>query len=124
MLKFIVVTACGLSLGSAVYLTGFSGNCGGISAACDDGSCCMPSSSESTAAGAPTAAELAAAVDVKNTKCVVSGDDPMGAGAKVVYKGKVYNLCCESCLPTFNKDPEKYVKAFEADPAKFGVKKQ
>jgi YHS domain-containing protein len=120
MMKYLIVTACAVSLASVVYLTGFAGNCGAMPAVCDD--CCAPSA-ESKVTSSPTAAEEAAAVDVKNTKCLVSGDDPMGAGAKVVYKGKLYHLCCESCLPTFNKDPEKYVQAFEADPAKFGVKK-
>ena len=70
---------------------------------------------------APATAE--AVVKVGNTKCIVSGEDPMDGGSSIVYKGKEYTLCCPSCKRDFNKDPEKYVKALEADPAKYGLKK-
>ena len=27
----------------------------------------------------------------------------------MVYKGKVYNLCCPMCVKDFENDPEKYI---------------
>ena len=118
MFKFFVPSLCGLSLASSVYLTGWTGNCSGDS--CSDGDCCDTPSR----ASAMVATDTINAVDVKNTKCIVSGSDPMGAGPgpTAVYKGKIYHFCCDDCVPTFKKDPEKYIKALEADPAKFGVK--
>ena len=29
---------------------------------------------------------------------------------KVIYEGKTYYFCCKGCKPTFEKDPQKYVK--------------
>jgi YHS domain-containing protein len=60
-------------------------------------------------------------VDIGNKKCIVSGDD---VGSQTVeYQGKLYHLCCTDCRADFKKDPAKYVKALESDPAKYGVKK-
>ena len=64
-------------------------------------------------------------VDMKNTKCLVLAEEiggAMGPGEIVTYEGKAYHVCCGSCVAEFKKDPEKYVMAFNADPAKFGVK--
>jgi hypothetical protein len=74
---------------------------------------------------APAATSTApAVVKVGNTKCIVSGEDKMGEGSTITYNGKEYNLCCPMCKKDFNKDPEKYVKALEANPDKFGVPKK
>ncbi|MGN6367045.1 MAG: YHS domain-containing protein [Phycisphaerae bacterium] len=64
-----------------------------------------------------------AAVDVKNTKCIVAKDDVGDSKDTVTYQGKMYHICCPDCKDKFNADPEKYVKALEKDPAAFGVKK-
>jgi YHS domain-containing protein len=87
---------------------------------------CKSTESEKTVVTADAAATAPAAekVDVKNTKCLVmKGDDVEDSKETVEYQGKVYHLCCSKCAKKFNKDPEKYVKAFEADPAAYGVKK-
>ncbi|MCK4917135.1 MAG: hypothetical protein KAJ14_06165 [Candidatus Omnitrophica bacterium] len=55
------------------------------------------------------------AVEVGNTKCPVSGMeigtivDPV----KYVYKGKIYNLCGERCIKSFQENPEKFIKIIE-----------
>jgi YHS domain-containing protein len=64
-----------------------------------------------------------AAVDVKNTKCIVANDDVGDSKLTVTYEGKIYHLCCADCTEKFNADPAKYVKALEKDPAAFGVAK-
>ena len=69
-------------------------------------------------ATAPTT--KSAAIDMKNTKCIVSGDDV--TDKTLEYKGRLFHLCCPDCIADFHKNPEKYVKAFDADPARFGVK--
>ena len=49
--------------------------------------------------------------------CPVTGEtiasvkDAVGSS---VYKGKKYYFCCESCKPSFDKDPAKYVKTASA----------
>ncbi len=70
---------------------------------------------------APSKNSGAQVVDIGNTKCIVSGDDV--SSTTVEYQGKLYHLCCSDCLADFKKDPAKYVRALEADPAKYGVKK-
>ncbi|MBF0504740.1 MAG: TRASH domain-containing protein [Candidatus Omnitrophica bacterium] len=32
----------------------------------------------------------------------------MGGPVKIMYKGKIYNLCCPMCVKDFEKNPEKY----------------
>ena len=36
--------------------------------------------------------------------------DPSRAAGKVNYKRKTYYFCSPSCMETFRKNPEKYVK--------------
>ena len=45
--------------------------------------------------------------------CPVTGEKIASikdAAGSSVYKGKTYYFCCSSCKPTFDKDPQKYVK--------------
>ncbi len=78
-----------------------------------------PVMAESPATAPSTQAEIK---DAGNTKCLVMPDDEAG-DVFVIYKNVKYHLCCKSCVKAFNKNPEKYVKKFEEDPAKFGAKK-
>ena len=116
MLKYVVAMLCGVSLSGSVYMAGWGSNkmphleAGEV---CTD--CCSPSS-ESTASIDMNL------IDVKNTKCVVMGDDLGDSKQTVSYKGKSYHICCSDCVKDFNKEPEKYVKALEANPTKFGLK--
>ena len=73
------------------------------------------------AADAPAATNPAPVAKVGNTKCPVSGEEMMGKGCQVVFEGKEYNLCCKDCKADWDKDPAKYVKILEKDPAKYGV---
>lgn len=45
------------------------------------------------------------------TTCVVSGEKLGEMGTPVVfnYKGTEVRFCCNDCLKTFKKDPEKYL---------------
>lgn len=54
-------------------------------------------------------------VNTGNIICPVSGEnvEDMGGGIEHEYNGKVYNLCCRSCVKVFKKDPEKYSKIAE-----------
>lgn len=49
-----------------------------------------------------------------NSVCPVSSeeiDDPVLAE----YNGKVYAVCCKSCMKKFKKDPEKYISRLSSD---------
>jgi YHS domain-containing protein len=72
------------------------------------------------AATAPATQKKSAAVDVKNTKCIVTGEDVEDETFE--YNGKIYHVCCSSCEKRFKNDPEKYIKDLQANPAKYGVK--
>jgi YHS domain-containing protein len=52
----------------------------------------------------------------KLTTCPVSGDklDEMGAPFVFTYKGQEVKLCCKSCKPKFDKDPDKYIAIIRA----------
>ncbi len=60
-----------------------------------------------SASGAGPATTQAAAV---NQQCPVSGDPVDPKAPTVEYKGKTIGFCCESCIPEFKADPEKFIK--------------
>lgn len=70
----------------------------------------------------PPATQPTSAVDVGNKVCPVSGDEVGDSKLTETYDGKTYHFCCDGCPQKFNKDPEKYIKAMNADPAKYGIK--
>lgn len=45
------------------------------------------------------------------TTCVVSGEKLGSMGEPIVreHNGTTVKFCCDSCLPDFEKDPEKYI---------------
>ncbi len=54
--------------------------------------------------------------------CPVSGE-PIDKAVTVTHDGKTINLCCKKCVSTFEKDPEKYMKAVAAEQAAKAEKK-
>jgi YHS domain-containing protein len=121
MFKQMLMGLCALTFVGAGYTAVIAGN-GDTPGEERVGGCgsCAPAVTEDASVVLLT--ETAPAkTDVKNTKCIVMPEDDVG-DATVEHKGKVYHLCCKGCVKKFNKDPEKYVKAFDADPSKFGVK--
>lgn len=132
MLNHVITGLCAASLAFCVYTAGWGAPPAvQVPAVAANESCCeMPGEMQpivllDVATTAPATAPASKAVDVNNTKCLISGEavGSMGEGQTVEYKGKLYHFCCSDCVKTFNKDPDKYVKALEADPAKWGVKK-
>ncbi len=123
MLRYAVAAMCGISLSGSVYMAGWGssgrhGGSGQIYAAGDD--CCTPASA-SELAGISAKIDAAGLQDVGNTKCIVMPEDPV-SDKTFVHLGKVYHICCPACEEAFKKEPDKYLKALAADPAKFGVK--
>ncbi len=118
MMKYLIAGVCGVALAGATY-AGWSGIMKHQNVKADSGECefCTPG-----APMTPVALLDPSKIDVKNAKCVVAGDKVGTSTLTVEYQGKVYHICCEDCISKFSKDPEKYVKALDADPAKFGVK--
>lgn len=49
------------------------------------------------------------------TTCPVSGEELKNKDVSVHYKGRTVYFCCEKCIPTFEKSPEKYLKALNGD---------
>ena len=53
----------------------------------------------------------AASTQAVNKYCAVMGeDDLVDPKYNLVYKDKVIGFCCDECVDTFKKKPEKYVK--------------
>ncbi len=89
---------------------------------CDAGAAPVLLMDSASAKVPATAPATQPAVDVKNTKCLVMPDDDVTPGQTVTYQGKIYHFCCDDCPKEFLKNPEKYIKALNADPKKYGVK--
>ena len=66
--------------------------------------------------------EIAAAKDMHNTACPVTGDQVGGSKVVVIHDGKLYHFCCSDCLATFNDNPGKYIRQMDSNPEKFGIK--
>src|SRR4051812_42938204 len=111
MLKYVVAMLCGVSLTGSVYMAGWGSTLQPkLGEACGDSmECCTP---ENNTMALDSKKELdSSKIDVKNTKCIVMGEDI--STKTVEYQGKIYHICCEDCIETFNKTPEKFVKALE-----------
>lgn len=65
----------------------------------------------------PTPEQIAAATPLNNKICPTDGEQngSMGAPVRVVYKGKVVDLCCAGCPAEFGSDPDGYLALAEAD---------
>ncbi len=88
--KYIIITAAVLS--TSVFLT----------------SCGEKKSDENTGkADTETTATKPYPLDV----CIVSGEElgSMGDPHVFVHNGQEIKMCCDKCMPKFNKNPEKYL---------------
>jgi YHS domain-containing protein len=73
-------------------------------------------------ATAETMAKASAAAGSANGLCPVMERLVTTDGGSVEYKGQKIAFCCPGCVGTFNKNPEKWMGAMKANPAKFGYK--
>lgn len=110
--KSIILSSFGflLMLGSYVYACGGS-SCSGNS--CGGGcSCNRGSHTNHQCTDTNVVQTNEKAIDMGNKICPVEGAKigSMGDPVKVTHGGKVYNLCCASCVDKFKADPEKYIK--------------
>jgi len=62
----------------------------------------------SAVVAAPTASPLPSGIVDVRSACPVSGA-PAKPEVAVLHEGKVYHFCCEQCVPSFTKDPAKYL---------------
>lgn len=47
-------------------------------------------------------------------KCILMGDEDLGADAKTfVWQNRVYKFCCGKCIGKFKADPEKFARKYE-----------
>ena len=60
---------------------------------------------------APASVNQEKAVNVGNKICPVLGEK-INEETKVAYEyeGKIYNLCCSSCIEEFKSNPEKFIQ--------------
>lgn len=60
---------------------------------------------------ADTEAATTAAKPYPLDVCLVSGEElgSMGEPHVFVHEGQEIKMCCDKCVPKFNKDPEKYL---------------
>lgn len=49
-----------------------------------------------------------------NSHCMVESDQEVDTDVTLVLDGKTYAFCCEECIPKFQKEPAKYIAAYEA----------
>lgn len=71
---------------------------------------------ESTVTGeAAASAESTAAKPYPLDVCLVSGEKlgSMGEPVVIVHDGQEIKFCCDSCLPKFRENPEKYLSQLE-----------
>jgi len=64
---------------------------------------------------APESKIASSSADYPLTTCVVSGEELGSMGEAVVYdhEGMTVKFCCKSCIPKFEKEPEKYLSKIQ-----------
>jgi len=70
----------------------------------------QPTTQPSANAAPSTRPVLAAAGTPVNKYCAVNRDEEIDPTVTTTYNGKTIGFCCDSCIPKFKKDPEKYMK--------------
>ena len=55
------------------------------------------------------AAQASAALAASNQYCAVMGEHKIDPKVTVAHAGKTIGFCCEDCIPTFKKEPAKYL---------------
>lgn len=65
----------------------------------------------------PTPAQVAGAIPTGNRVSPTTGEtiDSTIAAIPVIYKGKLVNLACASCIAEFGSDPDHYLALAEAN---------
>jgi hypothetical protein len=61
---------------------------------------------------APTSApatQASASLTIANKYCAVQSDHEIDPKVTVASNGKTIGFCCKDCIPTFEKDPAKYL---------------
>lgn len=79
-------------------------------------------SSEPEAITPASLAKASAAVGSVNGLCPIMLRLVVPDGGSADYKGQKIAFCCPGCSGKFRADPERYVAAMKADPAKYGYK--
>ncbi len=89
-------------------------------ASCKPGKSTSYESSPEAPATESTSAESADAMPYPLKTCLVSGEElgSMGVPPAIVYQGQQIKFCCKSCIPDFEKEPEKYMAKLKEDQTK------
>ena len=64
------------------------------------------------AATAP-ATQASASLTISNKYCAVMSEHEIDPKVTVVNSGKTVGFCCKDCIPTFQKDPAKYLASMK-----------
>ncbi len=57
--------------------------------------------------------QASAALAIVNQYCAVMSDNKVDPNVTTVHDGKTIGFCCEECIPTFKKDPAKYLASLK-----------
>lgn len=69
-----------------------------------------------------TIAKASASVGSANGLCPVMDRLVTADGGSTDYKGQKIAFCCPACIGKFRSNPDRYIAAMKADPAKYGYK--
>ncbi|MDQ3440664.1 MAG: hypothetical protein M3478_09985 [Planctomycetota bacterium] len=59
------------------------------------------------------ATQASASLTVSNQYCAVMAENKADPKVTVVHAGKTIGFCCEDCIPTFTKEPAKYLASLK-----------
>lgn len=76
---------------------------------------CTREDTTTTTTDPVVATETTAAIPYPLEVCIVSGEElgSMGEPVVIVHEGRQIKFCCAECLPSFNKDPDKYISKLD-----------
>jgi|KBSSwiStaDraftv2_1062776.scaffolds.fasta_scaffold553990_2 hypothetical protein len=65
--------------------------------------------SPTTAPTSAPATQASASLTIANKYCAVQSDHEIDPKVTVASNGKTIGFCCKDCIPTFEKEPAKYL---------------
>jgi YHS domain-containing protein len=57
--------------------------------------------------------QASASLTISNKFCAIDTDNKVDPAVTTTYQGKTIGFCCKDCIPTFEKEPAKYMASLK-----------
>src|SRR5215218_5358002 len=72
-----------------------------------------PTTGATTGPTTGPATQASASLTISNKFCAIETENKVDPAVTTTYQGKTIGFCCKDCIPTFEKDPAKYMASLK-----------